>query len=185
VNSDVTWLEERGHTFYRRDPESTTLFGVDDCLPCPADQANLVGSLCKDGLHRPVLDLDFHIEDSGANPLAGFRLSGPYRLVASSTPGHWHLLTDQPMTWADHLQLLDRLLTAGLISRIYHEICVGMGQSTVRRPGWLKRSSPRAKDWRFTDNWPGTTPRGGSGHGSGHGSGYRFADQPILTSASV
>lgn len=180
MNTDVTWLNERGHTFYRRDPESTR-FGVDDCEPYPADQSNLVGSLCRDGFHRPVLDLDFHIEDSGDNPLAGFGLTGPYRLVASSTPGHWHLLTDQPMTWSEHTELLNRLLAADLISQLYYDLCLGMGQSVVQRPGWLKRSSPRAQNLQLTDNWPSTGPVAGSGQRSGHG----FAVQPITTSVSA
>lgn len=66
----------------------------------PEPEANIITSLCEDGTHRPALDLDF-----------------PCELIPSSTPGHFHLLIDKPMTETQYSYLLMVMEEVGLIQR--------------------------------------------------------------------
>ena len=85
------------------------------------EQANLVGSLCGDGLHRPVIDIDF-----------------PCRLVPSSTEGHFHLYVELSMHWEQYERLLVALAQAGIISAFYLKAAQIRGQTFVR-PEWVKK----------------------------------------------
>lgn len=83
-----------------------------------AEEYNLIGSLCNDGRHRPVLDIDI-----------------PVRLVPSSTQGHGHLYLDtDPMSWDDYQELLGALAKAGIISDDYKAHSVRNGMTLVRPP---------------------------------------------------
>ena len=83
--------------------------------------ANLIGSLCRDGMHRPVLDIDL-----------------PCQLLPSSTPGHFHLYIDLPLDPGPYMELLQALADAGVVSRFYAEAAVHRGQTFVRPP-WVKK----------------------------------------------
>lgn len=58
----------------------------------------LVASLTENGLHAPVLDIDFEA-----------------RLAPSKTPGHYHLYLDREMPWWRYRLLLWALKVAGII----------------------------------------------------------------------
>ena len=81
--------------------------------------ANLVSSLCTDGLHRPALDIDI-----------------PCRVEQSTTPGHCHLYFDElAMTWEKYQELLQALAIAGIIEHKYVGHSVDRGQTLLRPPG--------------------------------------------------
>jgi len=81
--------------------------------------ANLISSLCKDGLHRPVLDFDF-----------------PARYVPSSTPGHGHLYIDRPLSWEDYQQLIKVMAGIGLLEPGYVN-AANERKATFVRPEWV------------------------------------------------
>lgn len=85
---------------------------------------NLVSSLCGDGMHMPVLDLDV-----------------PHRYEPSSTPGHGHLYLDVPMTWDAYVKLLGALADAGIIEEGFARLSIERGASFVRKPGVIKPAS--------------------------------------------
>ena len=88
-----------------------------DCKIVPEDKAILVGSLCEDGNHAPVLDIDF-----GA------------QLIPSSTLGHFHLYLDKKMSWDKYRQLLEALCEAGIIQRGFYEASLERRQTMVLLP---------------------------------------------------
>lgn len=83
--------------------------------------ANLVSSLCENGNHAPVIDLDF-----------------PCKLIPSSTPGHFHLYIEQEMSWRNYEQLLKALYNAGIIERGFYNMAVARRMTMVRPPGVYK-----------------------------------------------
>lgn len=82
------------------------------------NKALLVSSLCEDGSHAPVLDIDF-----GA------------QLIPSTTNGHFHLYLDKKMSWEKYRQLLEALYEAGIIQRGFYEMTLERKQSLVLAPG--------------------------------------------------
>ncbi len=93
--------------------------------PCLKEEANLISSLCRDGLHRLVLDFDF-----------------PTRYVASATPGHGHLYIDKEMTWENALKLLRVMDEVGLLEHGY-VMAAEARKATHVRPEWVKKPGPR------------------------------------------
>ena len=83
-------------------------------------EANLVSSLCEDGLHRLAIDID-----------------GPaVTLRESCTPGHYHLLIDhRGMEWDRYQILLELLAEAGIVEEAYVEHSIERGQTLLRKPG--------------------------------------------------
>jgi hypothetical protein len=103
-----------------------------ECEPCDdKDMANLVGSLCSDGLHRPVIDIDL-----------------PARLVPSSTEGHYHLYIDTPMELPVYLAMLDAMAAAGVVAHTWVEHVRERGMSTCR-PEWVKKPLPSNGRWQY------------------------------------
>jgi len=106
---------------------------AEERLPVPDTdpEANLVSSELQEmpGFHAPALDLDL-----------------PARLVPSSTPGHFHLYVDVPLTWRKYRRLLRALVRAGLVERGYYNI------SKLRRATFL-----RTKPDKHTEDVPGCT----------------------------
>lgn len=85
--------------------------------------ANLVSSALEgDGMHAPVLDLDF-----------------PCALVPSSTPGHYHLYLDKVMPWDEYGQLLWALRAAGVLQSGFVAAAISREQTMVRLP-WVRKS---------------------------------------------
>jgi hypothetical protein len=96
-----------------------------DITPSNDLEANLIGSLCEDGLHRPVLDVDHRA-----------------RLVPSSTGGHFHLFFDDvALPWDRYLLLLDALAEAGILAHAYVRHCRERGMSLARREENKKRGA--------------------------------------------
>ncbi len=88
-----------------------------DCKQVSRNKAILVSSLCEDGNHSPVLDIDF-----GA------------QLIPSSTPGHFHLYFDKKMSWNKYRRLLEALYEAGIIQRGFYESSLERKQTMVLLP---------------------------------------------------
>jgi hypothetical protein len=85
------------------------------------EDANLISSLCSDGMHRPVIDIDV-----------------PVRYVPSSTDGHGHLYVDVPMTWEQYQGMLAALSDVGLVQEGYVRAALARGATFVRPP-WVKK----------------------------------------------
>lgn len=87
--------------------------------PTETSPANLVSSLCTDGLHRPALDIDI-----------------PCRVEQSTTPGHCHLYFNElAMTWETYKTLIEALAAAGILENKYVEHSIDRGQTLLRPPG--------------------------------------------------
>lgn len=93
-----------------------------DARECPRDEANLIGSLCDDGKHMPVLDFDL-----------------PARLVPSSTEGHFHLYIDVPMEWEVYRKLIEAMRDAGLLQPGFANASIAR-EATMCRPEWIKKA---------------------------------------------
>jgi hypothetical protein len=115
------------HVFLRSDKA----LAVDELYSLPPDQtfnvttpedANLISSRI-DGtsMHAPVLDIDF-----------------PCTVVPSSTPGHYHLYLDKPMSWSTYRALLRAMSHAGVLQAGFVECSIELGESAVRPP-WVKK----------------------------------------------
>lgn len=88
--------------------------------------AHLVGSELENGLHSPVLDIDF-----------------PARLVPSATPGHFHLYFDGlELSWIRYVPLLEALGEAGVIEPGYAGASIARGGTFVRTPEFPKGVGP-------------------------------------------
>jgi hypothetical protein len=117
-------VQDRKMTEKMREAVRTEKYGQGGPLNAPDDShpANLVSSLCDDGLHRPALDLDLSAQ-----------------LVPSSTEGHFHLYIDSPgLTWPAYRRLLEALCEAGIIDDGYLAACIMRQQSLLRPQGVTK-----------------------------------------------
>lgn len=85
------------------------------------ESADIILSHDGDGMHRPVLDIDF-----------------PVHVVPSSTPGHFHLYLDKQMPKSDYMGLLSALAEAGIIESGYAGVSQARGYTSVRLP-WVKK----------------------------------------------
>jgi hypothetical protein len=60
------------------------------------------------------------------------------RLVPSSTPGHWHLVIDKPVSWPRYIEVLGALADAGIVERGYFDASIARGHTALRLP-WIKK----------------------------------------------
>lgn len=79
-------------------------------------EADVEASLCEDGMHRPIIDLD----------------GIPFTITESSTAGNVHLAIDLPMTWEQYEALLWAMARCGLIQPGYYRASVERGMTRVR-----------------------------------------------------
>ena len=79
------------------------------------ENANLISSLTENGLHMPALDIDL-----------------PAELRPSSTPGHFHLFIDKPITWRQYRRVLRALKRAGLIEDAVYRLSVKRKATFIR-----------------------------------------------------
>lgn len=107
------------------DPE-TYDWTEDERREATEEEANLVSSLTANGLHAPVLDLDY-----------------PCRLVPSRTPGHFHLYLDVEITWTRYMLALWGLSAAGLIEGGFFRAAMRRGATFAR---W-RYTPPRSADY--------------------------------------
>lgn len=91
--------------------------------PATIEDAQVVSSEIGNGIHCPVLDIDF-----------------PAVLVPSSTEGHFHLYLEKPMTWWRYRRLLRALAYAGVIEKGYAKASIRRRHTAVRVP-WLKKEA--------------------------------------------
>jgi len=97
--------------------------------PDIAHPANLVSSLCADGLHRPAFDIDV-----------------PCRVEPSSTPGHCHIYFDSvELTWDTYRMVLQVLAEAGILERRYVDHSIARGQ-TLLCPGGVDKSARQSPE---------------------------------------
>lgn len=97
-------------------------YSGDDLEDVGIEDADVVNSFDPStGLHRPILDIDC-----------------PARLLPSTTPGHFHLYIDKPMSWSRYTNLLHALSRAGVIEPGYAAVSIKRGYSSVRLP-WVKK----------------------------------------------
>ena len=87
---------------------------------------NLLSSELKHmrGFHAPTLDIDMYCA-----------------LHGSTTPGHFHLYIDKPMSWVDYVKLLTTLRDVGIIQPGYCDLSLARGASYLRKPGIVKVES--------------------------------------------
>lgn len=80
-------------------------------------EANLVSSLCGNGMHKPALDLDFNAQ-----------------LFRSRDIGHHHLYLDKAMSWEQYEKLLDVMAEVGLLEPGYVSASKERQQTFLRLP---------------------------------------------------
>lgn len=80
-----------------------------------------------DGLHYPVLDIDF-----------------PCEVVPSETPGHYHLKLNLPegkgLTWAKYETLIHVLAATGIIEKGYASASISRGATFIATRPWKGRA---------------------------------------------
>lgn len=104
--------------------DSSTFANRDSVQVATSAEANLVSSRLSDGRHAPAFDIDF-----------------PCELIPSSTPGHFHLYIDKPMSWEEYRILLHALAAVGIIEDGYYHASVREQQTFLRPPGHLKEAA--------------------------------------------
>jgi hypothetical protein len=77
--------------------------------------ANLISSKIRDGLHAPIIDVDF-----------------PVHVIPSQTPGHFHLAFDKVMPEEEYFSFLEALESFGIIEEGYKDMSILRGASFVR-----------------------------------------------------
>lgn len=102
---------------------------ADRIIETDLDRANLVSSELPNGLHAPVLDIDF-----GAH------------LIPSSTPGKYHLYLDKQIPWADYRDLLDAFYRVGMIEKGWYENAIRDKRTYVRLPHIHKPTPDTGED---------------------------------------
>lgn len=103
------WTEPPSHEYEDGEREQ-----VDD----PA-AAQLVGSaVCGSTFrHLPLFDIDYDAE-----------------LIPSSTPGHFHLYLNKPISWTSYVKVLEAMRDAGLIETGYADNMIRRGEAFLRVP---------------------------------------------------
>lgn len=93
------------------------------------EKANLVSSrleYLRGKLHAPALDIDY-----------------PVQCYESSTPGHYHVLIDVPMSWWKYRILMWWMSVCGILEKGYYKASVKRKASYLRKKGVLKLESEK------------------------------------------
>lgn len=104
-------------TVLEHDDYGPAMHGTEKLTEVAKLEATLVSSKLEDGQHAPALDVDL-----------------PCRLVGSSTPGHFHLFIDKPMSWRRYRAILKALKNAGIIEPGYYDVSVKRRMTMLRLP---------------------------------------------------
>ena len=84
--------------------------------------ANLIGSATElFGLHMPLFDIDYSA-----------------KMIESSTPGHFHLYLDKPISWDAYIKVLEAMRDAGLVEVGFCDNAIKRGQAFLRTPWTFK-----------------------------------------------
>ena len=89
------------------------------------EEADVISSELPDGMHAPCFDIDL-----------------PIRAVESSTPDHWHLYIEKPMTWEQYDGILTALVAAGVVESGYQKASQMRGGTHLRLPWVRKPAAP-------------------------------------------
>lgn len=84
------------------------------------DKVNLLSSELNNGLHCPVIYLDFQAV-----------------CLPSKTSGNYHLYINRSMTWGQYKKLLDGFLGAGLIQKKWYDDAMKDKRSYVSMPMFI------------------------------------------------
>lgn len=103
---------------YGSAPIETDDIRLANLITSKVDQGEVVVDTPK---HKIVLDVDM-----------------PVRVIASSTPGHFHLFIDKVVTWEEYTRLLDVLADVGIVEHGYVNFSKERGYTAVRLP-WIKK----------------------------------------------
>lgn len=127
----------------------------------PGDEYNLALSLCSDGCHRPVIDLDFDKKDLEFMPgedrvrlfivHQGSKLEVvvPGKCVVVPSTNHCHLYSDAKMSFDSYVNLLGEFPGDDVPKYRTNTMADGFG---ALRPPWVKKGDDRT---------PGTVDTGG------------------------
>lgn len=120
-----------GQALARADFRSTDYDGNDHEGVTDIERANLITSIVDAGglshlgaqfaQHKVVIDVDL-----------------PVSVIASTTPGHFHLYIDKAMDWATYAALLEALAVAGVVEPGYVAAALRRGHTAVRLP-WVRK----------------------------------------------
>lgn len=115
-------------------PDLTAQFELYE--PGPTYPANQVGSLCTDGLHRPLFDYDHDTVEVGLWSV-GALLDVPRRdLVAVSSTTNWHIYAPtRAFTWEELAVVLGDAMTVGVLNWGYVGLCLRDRGCYLRPPG--------------------------------------------------
>lgn len=104
----------------------------DEMERASVSESNIVSSLWRSDREFPRSPMSRHA--------LVLDIDHPAWLVASSTPGHFHLYIDVPggIPWPDYVNLLNTLAKCGVIEEGYAGASIRRGHSDVRLP-WIKK----------------------------------------------
>lgn len=95
---------------------------------CPLKESDsdpeLVCSDVGEGMHMPVIDIDF-----------------PIQAVPSATPGHFHLYINKEVEWDKYCDVIMAMCKAGLVQWQWFDTMRDRGFSAVRHPDKPKNGS--------------------------------------------
>ncbi len=115
---------------YLYDPDlENTVNNGEKVKPSTKEEANLISSETDAGCHLPVLDIDYSAE-----------------LIPSTTPGHFHLYLNKPVSWEKYENVLKALSEAGLIEEGFYRNSVKRQATYVRPVGIKKTNFYRSSD---------------------------------------
>jgi hypothetical protein len=92
-------------------------------------------------MHYPCFDVDLVIMGDDQESLLN-TLFPNHRRVMSSTPNHFHVYSDDLMTWDDYWEALMQLKIAGVIEDGYINTSSQRGATFVRKPHIKKKVQP-------------------------------------------
>jgi hypothetical protein len=157
VTRNERWMQEQEHTFL----PATHDFQHKNCRVCgPGPLRNLEVPSAYD--HEYLMDVSFSDGYGGTFKNAA-KMSGPQaadvvsskiegsdyhtlmldidlpaRLLESSTPGHYHLYIDKPITWRRYRAVLQALSDAGVIEEAFFK-AARINQATHLRVPWKEK----------------------------------------------
>lgn len=119
----------------------TTMVSLDCPTPAPEVFAQLGRSLVDCGFTTDDLVRETAIRSDAETTVIFFTV--PVNLIASSTPGHFHLYVEHEITWRKYRKFLLALQAAGIIGKDFADMSLKCKASYVRRPGIDKKNEAK------------------------------------------
>lgn len=102
---------------------------------------NAVLSLCTDGMHRPLLDVDSPPKNETLFRQIKFENAWlQWTTYPSSTEGHYHAACDTPMTWHDYCHVMESAVLLGFCDPKWHLMQLRRGYGVLRTPETKKET---------------------------------------------